>query len=127
MGIRDGGREEGAPAAGPITKTGNTHVRRLLVESVWQAARGPAGLGGGERRRRPRTRGLPVGGAPAPGRRRQPETTRSISNSGDGGTPLRSRRGWMSECRLRRIRGTAMRQRRPAPGAAPPRPRPSSR
>ena len=69
MGIRDGGCEEGAPAAGPITKTGNTHVRRLLVESVWQAARGPAGLGGGERRRRPRIAGYlraVLRGIPAP-------------------------------------------------------------
>ena len=87
---------------GPITKTGNSHVRRILVESAWhyrhppagggsaaQAQGGPAGLGRGagrpgadpapppppaagrsrqavgrgERGRRPRTRGLPVGGA----------------------------------------------------------------
>ena len=39
---------------------------------------------------------------------------RPRSSGGGGGAPLRSRRGWMSEGRLRRMRGTAMRQRRPA-------------
>ena len=61
----------------------------------------------------------------APGSRRRPDSRRVVRGEGGAGdTPLRSRRGWMSEGRLRRTRGTAMRQRRPAPSTRDPRRRP---
>ena len=66
---------------GPITKTGNAHVRRILVESAWhyrhpprvggsaaQAPRGPAGLGRGAGRP---GAGPALSPPPAAGRSRQ--------------------------------------------------------
>ena len=48
------------------------------------------------------------GAEPWPGSRRRPDTTRPVrGEGGGGGAPLRSRRGWMSESTLRRMRGTA--------------------
>ena len=161
---------------GPITKTGNSHVRRILVESAWHY-RHPPRVGAALRKRREgqpgwavvladraQTRlhrrhrrlaahgkpsvvantavarelaGVPVGGAAAyprirgraagrrPAARGGLSTTRlGPREGGAGDTPLRSRRGWMSEGRLRRTRGIAMRQRRPAPSTRDRRRRP---
>ena len=96
---------------GPITKTGNTHVRRLLIESAWHY-RHPPRVGRALRQRRERQPGWAVALADL------------VAAGGGGDVLLQGRSGWMNEGELRRTRGTPMRQRCLAPSTRDPRRRP---